>query len=109
MIAVFIVAMLLGVLTARVSTIGARGGIEPTRRSTAFIAFIAMLATFAIIVWGFASLSWYWPVGTFLVVSVLAGFAISRENWSFWYQVNLFLQLAVILIATYLWCWHWPF
>ena len=103
--AVFIV----GIVGSRISMIGIRGGIV---RLNIFTFFIGMLSTFVIyslIVWGFTSLAWYWPVGTFLFAQIIATVTITKANWSAWFVISPILDFFAIASGLYLWIWHWPF
>lgn len=105
----YVIILVCGILGSRTALVGARGGVQ--RRNVA-LAFLGMAATFislSLIVWGFAALPWYWPVGTFLAASTLSGMIITRTNWGTWFFVAPILDIVAATGGLFLWIKHSPF
>jgi hypothetical protein len=106
----YVTALTLGIATARISTIRSRGGSQGYEGVVRSItSFVAMLTCFALIVWGFAALSWYWPIAIFVVASVIVGIVINRTSWPMFYLVQPLISLGTIGIGLTLWIAYWPF
>lgn len=104
----FIVAISLGVLSGRITTVGARGGVEATTVTRAALGAASVFVTFSLIVWGFASLSWYWPIVAFLIGSAVA-LMVTQASWPGLFTMQPVLDAAVIALGLFLWVVHWPF
>ena len=99
----FIVGLFFGMLAARAGTVFARGGIEPTNLIVVLINFASMLSTFAIIIFGFLSLSWWIPIIGFISISLVAGVLINHSTMAFFYKAIPITGLIVIVVNAYAW------
>lgn len=106
---VFSVFLVIGILSGRVSLVGARRGIQHRNVFRAFIAALATFVSLSLIVWGFATLPWYWPLAIFLIASFCSGLVITRRNWPTWFSIAAILDAIAAAGGLYLWIWHWPF
>jgi hypothetical protein len=73
------------------------------------LAISATFVTISLIVWGFATLRWYVPIGLFLAGHLLAAVTVTRSNWTVWMPFSVLLQAVALAGGLYLWIWHWPF
>src|SRR4051812_3800020 len=105
----FCVAIILGVLTARTTLVGSRGGIVTTSMQRMLLSVTATFLTFSLFVWGFASLRWYWPVGAFLVATIASSLAVTLETWPHLFRIEPVFDAVTVAIALYLWIALWPF
>jgi hypothetical protein len=79
---VYLTGVSLGILTARITTFGGRGGIRDVGVLLAVLAAAAILSTFCLVVGGFIWLSWYWPVIGICSGTVVAAAAVTRDRWA---------------------------
>ena len=105
----FALIFVLGMLASRIVLVGTRGGIQQRNVVLALIGMIATFVTLSLVVWGFASLAWYWPIATFVAGSVIIGLIVTRSNWGAWFAASPFLDVIAGAGGLYLWIWHWPF
>ena len=92
-----------GVLTARAGTIADRGGIQQTNTAIILIGFGAMVSTFAIMIWGFISFSWWIPLIAFIPISLLVGLLVGPANWVIFYRATPVTGLIAIGVTTIAW------
>ncbi len=111
---VFVVAMVLGLTSGRVTLLGVRG--EYTRPLIIFgplgrsiFGAASSLILFSLFVWGFASLSWYWPIIAFMIGTAICATVVQQATWPALYSIQPALDLVVIGLGLYLWIWQWPF
>lgn len=106
---IFAAVFFVGALGSRPALVGARGGVQQRNVAYSFIGAVAVFVTLSLIIWGFVSLPWYWPVCTFVVSSILAALLVTRSNWSTWFSIAPLLNLIAAGGGLYLWVQHWPF
>lgn len=99
----FLSALFFGMLAARTGTVFARGGIQPTNLLVIIINFVSMISTFAIVVFGFLSLSWWIPIAGFIGISIITGILINHSTMTFFYKVLPVTGLIAIIINAYAW------
>ncbi len=109
MIPLMIAAIAVGVLTARVTIIAARGATAIANPAQALIGTVSSLVVFSLLVWGFVAVTWYWPVLGFLAGIFAGAIFVTRQNWAGFWRARPLLDIAVIAAGAYLWLWHWPF
>ena len=107
--AVFIAAMILATLTARVTLVGMRVRVGQVPPERAALGAASTIILFSLLVWGLAALDWYWPVIAFMIGSIIAGFAVTRRAWPTLFTFQPVLDIATIAAGLYLWIGHWPF
>jgi hypothetical protein len=107
--AIFAISVLLGMVTSRTTTIGARGKIEHTSSISVTLGFLGMLATFALFIWGFCTLNWYWPIAAFVAASIIVAFLVTLKTFVTLFRLSPVLDVATIAGAVYLWADYWPF
>ncbi|MEZ8077917.1 hypothetical protein ACED27_23175 [Vibrio sp. FF112] len=95
--------LFLGLLTARSGTVASRGGIEHSNPAVVIINFLAMISTFALIVWGFMNATWWMVILAFLVFSFVVGALVSRERWALFFSLIPITGSVAVVINGYLW------
>lgn len=106
---VYVPALLIGLMASRLSLVGSQRGLYQYNIGTSLIGVLASALTLTMLVWGFASLPWYWPVGTFLLGSWLANLVITNKNFHVWYAFSPLPDILVIVGGLHFWMWYWPF
>lgn len=103
-LALFGIALLLAAIDARTFIVSQRGpyavqyGIVRTA-----IGFIAMLATFALIIWGFMHLPWWWALIALVVAVIVQTVAVTRLTLGPLIVISPAFQIAVIALTVWLW------
>ena len=102
-------ALLAGLLVARLDLLFRRGRIQRTRAiaSTLFDT-VATLALYSLIIWGFFYVTWYYWIGGIVVASILGGLPVRLSNMAFWATLAPALQALVLAVAVYAWVVFWP-
>jgi hypothetical protein len=105
----FLVAMLLQVTVGRTQALAMRSYI-PDRSGlvAALIGIAAGVSFFAVIVWGFAWMPWYFVLPTIIFTGAISGFIVGRNSFAFWYQVRSLVDLAAAALTIFLWWKYWP-
>ncbi len=106
---VFVVAMVLGLVSSRVTLLWARGGVTSEAMVRAGLGAALTFVLFFLFVWGFSSLSWYWPIIAFAIGTVICAIVVTQPSWPTLYSIQPALDAVVIGLGLYLWIWHWPF
>jgi hypothetical protein len=101
MTVLYLAGVSLGMLTARITTFGGRGGIRDVGLLRAALGAAAILVTFCLIVSGFISLSWYWPVIGMCSGFVIAAAAVTRARWASLFALQPVIDAATITIGCY--------
>ena len=106
---IFALSVLCGMITSRTTTIGARGQITQTNPVSIMLGFLGMISTFALFIWGFCTLDWYWPIVAFLIASVIVAVLVTRRSFATLFFLSPVLDIITIAGAGYLWISRWPF
>jgi putative effector of murein hydrolase len=109
MIPLFVAAIVLAILSAQITRVSARGGMDRSTIIRALLGSAMVIVAFSLFVWGFVSLSWYWPIVAFLLGSIVGGFSVTRSTWPHLYLAQPIIELLVIGIGCLLWIAYWPF
>jgi len=86
-----------------------RGGVAVLNNQglvRSLIGFVGMIATFAVIVWGFFNVTWWWVILLFLAISILvipATFRRGSGRIPLMIAIQPILDIACISITAYLW------
>ena len=99
----FLTALFFGMLAARTGIVFARGGIQPTNPIIILINFGSTISTFAIVVFGFLSLSWWIPIAGFIGISIVVGLLINHSTMAFFYKTLPFTGFIAIVVNGYAW------
>jgi cation transport ATPase len=106
----FVMAIVLGFISMRVTLVGHRGGRPmPKTIIRLLVGTLATFVTWSLFVWGFASLSWYWPLLIFLVAAIISGFSVTHSTWGSLYRTQPAMDGLVTVIGGHLWISNWPF
>lgn len=105
----YVLLLFLGLIVSRLSLVGMRLGVHLFNIIIGLIGLIGTFATLSLLVWGFASLPWNWPVGAFLVGSWLANLVVTDANFHVWYAVSPLPDILVVIGSLHFWVWYWPF
>lgn len=106
---VFVPVLLIGLIATRISLIAVQRRLYRYNIRMSLIGMLASTMTLTILVWGSASLPWYWPVGAFLVGSWLANLVVTNANFQVWYAVSPLPDILVIIGTLHFWIYSWPF
>lgn len=109
MIAVFVVAFVVGTFCSRLSVAGKADGSMTRGPVSSVVGYLANLATVVLLIWGFSVLAWYWTIGCLVVGGGAAQLAIPQMTWQRWSAIAPVLEVLVILATVALLVWHWPF
>ncbi len=107
-ILIYFVSVCAGAISDRILLEGARRRLDLRRSIRTALVFAGTYVPFSMVLWGFASLKWYWPIAAFTLAGIAAS-GISRRNWLAWYPILPLLNLAAAGCGLYLWVWRWPF
>lgn len=111
--AVFGFAMVLSVISGRITLLSQRARIErPLNAANAVmdvIGTIAGLSFWAIIAWGFSALSWYIVLPIILAAAIVGGFLPNPPRFEFFYKIDRVVDASVVLMTIWLWGWNWPY
>lgn len=69
----------------------------------------ALLSVSVTVIWGFATLTWYWPIAIFLICGVLTGLILSTFGWDRAFRLLPIFNVVIIVGCLYLWIRYWPF
>ena len=106
----FLAAMLLQVIAGRTQLLAMRGGIrDSSGLLSSLIGIVAGLSFFAVIIWGFATLHWYFVLPAILVMGFISGLVVNLRSFAFWYQIRPLIDTVVIGVTAFLWAHYWPF
>ena len=106
----FVVAMLAQVIVGRTQLLAARGYIRDTSGIFAsLVGIVAGIAFFALVVWGFASLPWYFVLPTTLAMGAVSGFIVDLKSFPLWYRTRTVVDLIAVALTGFLWLTYWPF
>lgn len=101
MTVLYLASVNLGILTARITTFGGRGGVRDVGVLRAVLAAAAILITFCLVVGGFIWLSWYWPVIGICSGTVVAAAAVTRDRWASLFALQPVIDAATIIAGCY--------
>ena len=93
---IFVVAMVLGIVSSRVTLVGARGGVMSDGIWRAGLGAALTVVVFSLFVWGFSSLSWYWPIIAFAIGTVICAIVVTLPSWPALYAIQPALDAVVI-------------
>lgn len=99
---IYVIVVLLGMMGTRASLVAMRGGATSTSLLRAILGFVGTFGTIALLIWGFFQFPWYWPVGIFVIGSVLQGFLIGRSNLPTWIMIAPILDAIVLIGGAWL-------
>jgi hypothetical protein len=101
MTVLYLAGVSLGMLTARITTVGGRGGIRDVGLLRAALGAAAILMTLCVIASGFISLIWYWPVIGMCSGFVIAAVPVTRARWASLFALQPVIDAATITIGCY--------
>lgn len=106
-------AMLLSVISGRITLLSHRSGIQRPldAKNTVLdvVSTVAGLSFWALIVWGFSALSWYVVLPVILGASVIGGFLPNPPRFGFFYRAERLIDVCVVALTVWLWLWNWPY
>lgn len=109
----FALAMVLSVISGRITLLSQRSGIQrPLNSINAaldFVGLVAGLAFWAIIVWGFSALHWYLVLPIIVGAAIIGGFLPNPPRFEFFFRAERFIDLGVVALTIWLWVWQWPY
>ena len=100
MAVLYALAVMIGIVGARATSIAGRGGILHRSIFSTATSFIGMLALFFLLIGGFWFFNWYIPVTAFLAGTILGTIAVGHNSWSIFFQLSNVADLIVIAMAA---------
>ena len=105
----FFAAVTLGIISVRARLMGANGGVAPSTSLRLMFSTLTAFLTIAVIVWGFLTFPWHWP----LIILLSANFTIialvSNGAWPLLCRAIPAIDITVVTLGLFLWIGHWPF
>ena len=103
-VAAFAIALLAGLLQARIAAVSSHGTyvVRPTMIGST-LGFVSILATIALVVWGFTHVAWQWPLAALAVGVVMPAVLVNRSTVKPWALGSSALACLTIVGAGYLW------
>jgi len=104
-----VVAMAAGQVSSYTTTVLSRGGesiaaLDRQGAIRSILGFAGMAATFAVVIWGFMNLTWWWVVLVFLAVALfIIPRLVSRSTLPLMTVMQPILDIICISITAYLW------
>ncbi|PQM27800.1 hypothetical protein CVO77_04345 [Sphingopyxis lindanitolerans] len=98
--AIYLLGALSGLIGSRALTVMARGGVEQRNLVAIILAGFGMLSTFAILIAGFWVFSWYMPVATFILLSVITAFTVTQRSLAPLFVMKPVFDIIAIGCAT---------
>lgn len=102
-VALYAVALLCGIATARATTIMDRARVKARSFLFSVISGLSFLATFATAGLGFLLYPWWIPVVAIIGASLLVGLMVTRTTHSFFYKAVPVTGLITIGLCAYGW------
>ena len=99
----YALGLFLGIVTARAATLMARVGVEPTTLGPSIVSGLAVVATFGLVALGFVLYAWWVPVVSFVGISLVIAFVVTRRTLGFFHLAQPVTGLATIAICAYGW------
>jgi hypothetical protein len=103
MVALYITLIAVGMLSSRVTSIGARGGVVDNAFFKSAVGLAAVAATFSLLGGGFFVLKWYWPTLGFIFGSAIAAFAVNRRSLAVLLLSKILMDIFIVVGSVYFW------
>jgi hypothetical protein len=110
---ILVLGILIGYLNARSNTLADRAfhgnyfinisKFEFVNKFIILLGFVSMISTFAIIVWGFVYLKWYYPLATLIVSIVLSQNNYLGKIMPFKDMTHVIFYIFIVFANSYLW------
>jgi hypothetical protein len=101
----FAITVLASIVDGRIHLLSTRGNIA---RRGGVLQPAAGLCFFALVVWGFATLEWYYVLTIIILSGLVSGLIVHPRLFLYWFKSAAILEFAILAATAVLWVAHWP-
>jgi len=102
----FYITILFVMIDARINLIKMRSSVPEMYSINLFktiIAFVATIASWSVVVWGFMNFDWWIPIVTLLAMSFPASFLVRNSTYRFFISISLITDIIIIGTSAFIW------
>jgi len=102
----FYITLFFTMIDARVNLIKMRSSMPELYRPSlikVIISFIATIASWSVVIWGFLNLEWWIPIVTLLGMSFPAGFLVNNQRYGFFVAISFLTDIILIGLSLFIW------
>jgi hypothetical protein len=109
LLSLFFAAVTLGLISVRARLMGANGGVVPHTTPPLIFSTLTAFLTIAIVVWGFLTFAWHWPLLALLFANITIISLVTGGAWPVLCRCVPAIDVIAVVLGLALWIGYWPF